>query len=114
MLEVDERQDGEDTKLQAGELIQVGEYEGGQVYPLHLTGSAIQQGGTRRLNLMGRRQGDARQRDLERSTGMGDATTCQRVADKQQGNIETFLEELRGGSAYQYPSEEGGSSDGAA
>ncbi|MNH18978.1 hypothetical protein D3C79_786990 [compost metagenome] len=75
----------EDAQLQAGELIHVGEREHRQVDALDLTGATIQKGGACPFDLMGCRQIDSGQRDLDRRAGMGGASQGQRAATKQQG-----------------------------
>ena len=73
------------AKLQAGELIHVGEGEYRQIYALHLTGAAIQEGGARPFHLVGGWQVDAGQGDLDRGAGLGGAGEGQRGATEQQG-----------------------------
>ncbi|MNS84844.1 hypothetical protein D3C72_1186830 [compost metagenome] len=75
----------EDAELQTGELIHVGECEHRQVNALHLAGAAIQEGGACAFHLVGRRQVDAGQGDLDRSAGLGGAGEGQRGATEQQG-----------------------------
>lgn len=75
----------EDAQLQAGELIHIGEGEHRQIYALHLTGAAIQEGGARPFHLVGGRQVDAGQGDLDRGAGLGGAGEGQRGATEQQG-----------------------------
>ncbi len=62
----------EHTKLQAGELIHIGEGEHRQIDPLHLAGAAVEEGSPCSFHLIGRGQVDTGQGDLDRRAGLSD------------------------------------------